>query len=298
MSSIDSPISQSTVSSTASSTASSNWHGLLNLEFQAVNGKTRLTHSQAIAPYKVQRSFAQADGTCQVVMLHTAGGMVGGDRLTTAVTIGEQAQVLLTTAAAAKIYKSTGTLTQQTVHLTVAPQACLEWLPQETILFDRAQYRQDLRIELAAGAQVVLWEITRFGRTARGEQFSQGDWRSHTEVWQAGTPLWIDRQWLPGSPEMLASPHGLNHCPIVGTLAWIGRSLDKSDVEVARQLWDPIAAHHPDDQFGVTRLPQGLLCRYRGHSSTAVRHGFIQTWQWIRSVQGRSWEELPRVWML
>ncbi|OUC15691.1 MAG: urease accessory protein [Alkalinema sp. CACIAM 70d] len=279
-------------------TASSNWQGRLNLQFQVNNGQTRLTHSQAIAPYKVQRSFAHRDGTCQVVMLHTAGGMVGGDRLTTEVTIGEQANVLLTTAAAAKIYKSTGNLTQQTVHITVAPNAWLEWLPQETIVFDRAQYRQDLQIELAPGAQVILWEVTRFGRTARGEHFTQGDWRSHTEVWQAGTPLWIDRQWLPASPEMLDSPHGLNHCPIVGTFAWIGQSLEKADVEAIRQLWEPITAHYPGDQLGVTRLPQGLLCRYRGHSSTAVRQSFIQIWQWIRSHQDRTWNELPRVWML
>ena len=46
--------------------------------------------------------------------------------------------------------------------------ACLEWLPQETILFNGAIYRQDLRVELATGASWLGWEITRFGRSARG----------------------------------------------------------------------------------------------------------------------------------
>jgi len=78
---------------------------------------------------------------------------------------------------------------------------------QETIVFNGAIYQQDLRIELSPGARWLGWEITRLGRSARGERFCRG-WRSHTEIWQ-GRPLWIDRQWIPAGEEIINSPHGL-----------------------------------------------------------------------------------------
>jgi urease accessory protein len=226
-------------------------------------------------------------------MLHTAGGMVGGDQLTTTIAAAAQSQVLLTTAAAAKIYKSNGLVSSQNVNIHVSEQATLEWLPQETIVFNQAQYQQNIQIHLAAEAEVILWDVTRFGRTAMGEQFVTGDWRSTTEVWRGDLPLWLDRQWLPASAALLASPHGLAGMPIVGTLAWIGRSVEPELVAEVRSLWagDPLSV-------GVTRLPQGLLCRYRGDNSTAVRQWFVQVWQLMRQRQWGRQIESPRVWML
>lgn len=254
--------------------------------------KTQLTHSYATAPLKVQRPFPQEDGSCQVVMLHTAGGMVGGDRLVTSVHLKPSAQVLLTTAAATKVYRSNGFLAGQTVALQVEAQAVLEWLPQETIVFNQAQYRQDLRIELGAGAQVLLWEVTRLGRSARGESFVAGDWRSLTEVWQGGKPLWIDRQWLPGSWEIWHSSHGLAGYPVVGTLVWVGQTVHPDQLDELRQR-----TGLPSRQAGMTRLPGGLLCRYRAMSTAEVRAALTQIWQWIRTTQwGRS-ASVPRVWL-
>jgi urease accessory protein len=273
--------------------AQSNWQGTLNLKFAVQSAITQLTHTQAQAPLKVQRSFPQPDGTCQVVMLHTAGGMVGGDRLTTSIHAAAATQVLLTTAAAAKIYKSNGLVASQDVTIGVGTNACLEWLPQETIVFNQAQYQQNIRVNLEPGAQVILWDVTRFGRTAMGERFITGDWRSCTEVWQGETPLWLDRQWLPASEELFSSPHGLAGMPIVGTFAWLGMPVAPEFVTQVRLLWtgDPMVA-------GVTRLPQGILCRYRGDHSTAVRQWFVQVWELVRSSQWERSIELPRIWML
>jgi urease accessory protein len=275
-----------------------NWHGTLDLKFASQNGITQLAHSQAQSPLKVQRSFPQPDGTCQVVMLHTAGGMVGGDRLTTNIQTTPDSKILLTTAAAAKIYKSNGLVSTQNITVNVNENSYLEWLPQETIVFNEAHYHQNLRINLAENAEAILWDVTRFGRTARGEKFVSGDWRSATEVWQGekpllAKPLWLDRQWFPASEELWQSPHGLAGMPIVGTFAWIGRSVEPELVQEVRSLWtgDPAIA-------GVTRLPQGLLCRYRGNNSTAVRLWFVQTWQLIRQTQWQREIETPRVWML
>jgi len=71
--------------------------------------------------------------------------------------------------------------------MQVDADACLEWLPKETIVFNGAIYRQDLRIELSPGARWLGWEITRLGRSAR-RKVLQGEWRSHTEIGSKAVP--------------------------------------------------------------------------------------------------------------
>lgn len=274
---------------------SHNWHGSLDLVYAQYQGKTQVIHAQVKAPLKVQRPFYPEDGVCHSVVLHTAGGIVGGDRNKLSFHLQPHAQALITTAAASKIYRSNGILAHQNVQIQVDVDACLEWLPQETIVFNGAIYRQDLRVELAPGASWLGWEITRFGRTARKERFLQGEWKSHTEVWQQGKPLWIDRQWLPATETIIDSPHGLAGQPIVGSFAWIKQPVAPEIVEQVRKLWIPTNSH---SSIGVTRLSTGLLCRYRGSSTTEVRNWFTDVWQLIRSSFLERSACLPRVWQL
>lgn len=271
------------------------WHGSLDLVYAHHHGATQLIHNQVRSPLKVQRAFyPEGPGVCHSIVLHTAGGIVGGDRLTQNIHLQANSQVLITTAAAGKVYRSNGQEARQTVQIKVESGACLEWLPQETIIFNGAVYQQDLRVELAPGASWLGWEITRFGRTARGEQFLQGNWRSHSEVWQQGNPLWIERQWLPGSETIFNSPHGLAGEPIVGMLCWLSQPVTSDLLEQVRKLWN---AKENQGEAGVTQLISGLLCRYRGASTSEVRNWFTDVWQLLRlSYSGRSAKK-PRVWL-
>lgn len=271
---------------------SNNWHGKLNLVYAQHQEKTQVIHTQVKAPLKVQRPFYPEGGICHSVVLHTAGGTVGGDRNSLSFHLQPNAQTLITTATASKIYRSNGLQALQNIQMQVDSNACLEWLPQETIVFDGAIYRQNLHVELAPGAKWLGWEITRFGRTARGERFLGGDWKSYTEVWQQGIPLWIDRQWLSGGKKIIDSPHGLAGFPIVGSLAWIGQGVEPEIVEKARVLFPK----HSSNQGGVTRLPTGLLCRYRGSSTTEVRNWFTDVWQLLRLLFLNRSICPPRVW--
>lgn len=274
--------------------SSSNWHGHLELTYGRVGQATQILHSHMQAPLKVQRSlYPEGEEICHTVMLHTAGGIVGGDRLSINIDLQPKTQALITTAAANKIYRTNRLEAQQTIHIQVAEAACLEWLPQETIVFDQAVYRQTTRIDLAPGAHWLGWELTRFGRTARGEQFLAGEWRSHTEVWQQGKPLWLDRQWLPGSQETFHSPHGLAGCPIVGSFAYVGQEVSPELVEQARSLWQGDRG-----EAGVTRLMAGLLCRYRGDSTIEARQWLIAVWQLLRKTYLERSTCIPRVWQL
>ncbi|MGJ5628163.1 urease accessory protein UreD [Nostoc sp. CALU 1950] len=269
------------------------WHGKLNLVYADRQGKTQLIYNHQQAPLKVQRPFyPEGEKVCHSVILHTAGGMVGGDRLSSSIHLQPQAQALITTAAASKIYRNNGLQARQTIQMQVDAGACLEWLPQETILFNDAIYRQDLRVELATGASWLGWEITRFGRSARGEKFLQGEWRSHTEIWQQDVPLWIDRQYLPGSEDIFHSPHGLAGKPIVGSLVWVGGAVSAEIVEKTRNLW------HGEGEVGVSRLQHGLLCRYRGASTSEVRKWFIDVWQMLRVSFLNRGNCIPRVWQI
>ncbi|MBX9254381.1 urease accessory protein UreD [Desmonostoc muscorum CCALA 125] len=269
------------------------WHGKLNLVYADRQNTTELIYNHQQAPLKVQRPFyPEGQKVCHSVILHTAGGVVGGDRLSSHIHLQPHTHALITTASASKIYRSNGLQARQNTQIEVDTGACLEWLPQETILFNGAIYQQDLRVELATGASFLGWEITRFGRSARGEKFDKGEWRSHTEIWQQGVPLWIDRQWLPASEEVFHSPHGLAGKPIIGSLVWLGGAVSPEMVEKIRILGNGVA------EIGVSRLQHGLLCRYRGDSTSEVRNWFIDVWQLLRVSFLNRGKCVPRVWQV
>ena len=274
----------------------SSWHGILDLTYRFHQNSTQLKAAYSQAPFKIQRSFyPEGKQICHNTLLHTAGGMVGGDRLSQTLHLQPQTHAAITTAAAAKAYRSNGQLAKQTLDITIDQNAYCEWIPRESIIFNGAIYRQDLRVNLAENARWLGWEITRFGRTARGEQFITGDWRSCTEVWQNNRPLWIDRQGFSGGETIVNHPHGLGGQPIVASLCYVGQPISEEILKKARHLWNQ---SETKGEAGVTQLLSGLLCRYRGKSTQEVIHWFTQVWQLLRQVQDKPVTVLPRVWKI
>ncbi len=270
------------------------WQGKLKLNYSLSAGITQVVSNFSQAPLRVQKSFyPEQKDTCHSVILHTAGGIVGGDRLDLSIDLGERSQVVITTATAGKVYGSKGLESEQTLNIYLQAGSYLEWLPQEFIIFNGAIYKQKTRIELEPDALWLGWEIVRFGRSARGERFLSGSWRSHTEVWRSGYPLWSDRQWLEGGEAMINSPHGLNGYPVVGTLALVGRQVNFELLQKIQTL-----TLNYEGQLGVTKLIEGLTCRYVGHSITEVRHWFIAVWELIRLFYIQRPACVPRVWQI
>jgi Urease accessory protein UreH len=112
------------------------WHGRLNLVYANRDGSTQIIRNEMQAPLKVQRPFyPEGKEVCHSVILHTAGGVVGGDRLSLNFHLQPNAKALITSAAAAKIYRSNGLESQQNIDIKLELGANLEWLPQETIVF-------------------------------------------------------------------------------------------------------------------------------------------------------------------
>lgn len=270
------------------------WHGRIGLEFTVRHGKTQLRPHMAKAPLKVQRPFyPEGADVCHAVILHTAGGVVGGDRLWVDLNLQPAAHSLITTPAATKIYGSNGSPAQQNIQIQVSTGATCEWLPQETIIFNGAVYRQDLRVELAPDSSWLGWEITRFGRTARPERFVRGEWRSHLEIWRQGGPLWIDRQLVKGGSDMLESINGLAGQSVLGTFSFVGQRATPEVVEKARTS---MGKQVHLGLAGVTCLADGLLCRYRGASTAEAKQWFTQVWHLVRLHCCRRPAQKPRVW--
>src|SRR3954466_3528818 len=113
------------------------WKARLALDFAFQDGKTALARKSHDGPLVVQKPlYPEGGAICHAIVVHPPGGIAGGDELALSASIGEGAAVLLTTPGAAKWYRSAGPRAKQTVVFDV--KGMLEWLPQETIVFDGA----------------------------------------------------------------------------------------------------------------------------------------------------------------
>lgn len=285
--------------------SSSAWKGEAWLQFTRSNGRT-VHQGGASSPLKLQRAFQQSSGHTELPLLHTAGGLVGGDQLLLRADLAAGSQALLTSVAAQKAYGSVGRLrrnpdgrwARQTLDFHLATGADLEWLPQELVLYAGGLYEQRARVELAAEASFLGAEVVRLGRTAAGEQLAAGRWRSQLEIRRHGAtgPRWelVDRLELGG--EALACRHGLAGQPVFGSLVWaapkpLERPMLEALLEACRAERDGL-----DGDMACGPLEQGLVARYRGPSSQAARYWFTRIWHHTRRLRQLPPPELPRVW--
>jgi urease accessory protein len=126
-----------------------------------------------------------AGSALEAVIVNTAGGIAGGDRLGIELHLAEASRLTVTTAAAEKIYRSLDPDAVVNINLKIESGASLSWLPHETIVFDQARLSRTIEIDLARDAQLVFAEAVVFGRSGRGEQVAHGRlidrWRFHCE---------------------------------------------------------------------------------------------------------------------
>lgn len=274
-----------------------NWQGCLDLVYDFSEDKTKILHQFCQAPLKVQRPFyPENSAICHTVILHTAGGIVGGDELLFNISLNAGSKALITTPTANKIYKTNGEEARQKVNIKLAENTCLEWFPQETIIFNNSLFLAETQIELGKNSHLFLWEINRWGRTHRGEKFLEGKWRSYLEVYQQGKPLWIDRQFLEGSERMYRSPLALGGQSVLGTFLYLGQSIPSEMLTKIRTLETSENLSKHDRIRGITRLPQGLIGRYRGNSTNETRTWFIKIWEILRQEILGTPAHLSRIW--
>jgi len=141
---------------------------------------------------------AKGDPTTAVVAT-TSGGIVGGDRMAVTATAADGARALVTMQAAEKVYRSAGPDATVDVRLSAGVGAWLEWLPQETILFDAGRTHRRLTVNLAATARFLGVECLVFGRAAMGETLRQVEFHDRWTVAREGKPVLDERVRLNGA---------------------------------------------------------------------------------------------------
>ena len=145
----------------------------------------------------------RAAGACEGVLINTAGGMAGGDSATYEFEIAAGADVTLTTQSAEKIYRADSGPSTVHVTLTLEAGASAEWLPQETILFDRSRLARRLDVAMADGASLTLLETLVFGRLAMDEAVRAGDLHDSWRIRRAGKLVMADELRLDGDMSAL-----------------------------------------------------------------------------------------------
>lgn len=161
-------------------------------------------------------------GLPQIVFLNTAGGLASGDRLSFAVTLRPGARALATTQTAERAYRAEGAAARAEVRLQVGADGWLDWLPQETILFDAARLDRETTVDLAPGAGCLLLETIVLGRLAMGESPRRLHLRDRRVVRQAGRIVHHDAMALDdASLPRLGNPALLGGARAMATLAMI-----------------------------------------------------------------------------
>lgn len=262
------------------------WQAHLQLGFAQSRDKTLLVNRRHVGPLTVQRPFYPEGDVCHVYILHPPGGIVGGDQLNLCINAEQHSHALITTPAAGKFYRSSGEQAGQTVSIKVAEGAALEWLPQETIIYQGALLRSAVNVELAVGARFIGWEILSLGRPACGERFDAGLADTSWQIYSENQPLFLERLHL--DAKSFAARWGLQGFSACGTL--FASPANSGSLDAVRQLIGN------SQSCGVTLIDDLLVCRAVDDRSDRLRGFFEQVWALVRpdSVQRKACA--PRIW--
>jgi len=194
----------------------------LRLELAHADDATRITERREEGAFRFR--FPKVHGGApEAVLVNIAGGLAGGDSVTSDITLHEGAEMTLSSAAAERIYRSGGDSTRLEAHLRLEKGASALWLPQETILHDGARVERRFSIDLAPGANLLFGEMLYFGRRAAGEGFTFGSLRESWRLRMGGRLVLADETRLSGDfGESLLHPVALSNHVALATLLLAG----------------------------------------------------------------------------
>jgi urease accessory protein len=180
---------------------------------------------------------------------------------------------------------------RQELRFDIEPGAMLEWLPQESIVFDGARAEMTTRVRLHGDALYLGWEILCLGRQAAGERFSRGRVRLRTEIWREDARLWNEFAVIHGDDLQLESPVGCAGHPVCATMLLAGTTIDAELLTRLRQVTvgDGIRG-------GITTLPGVLVARCLAPYAEPARQYFTALWGLLRPAVSDRAALAPRIW--
>ena len=289
------------------------WEGNCFLNF--FNNKASLGNvdktifkSKSTSPYKLLKCTHDQEGRCILPILHTAGGLVGGDLLEFEVNLEKNSKVLLTTSSAQKVYGSVGrskinpkgSFSKQKNLIKILENSHLEYLPQETIIFANGLYEQKFKVSISETSSFLFTDLIRLGRSSSGESIESGIFRSKLEIMR-NNDLYDDWEYVDQielSKESYEAKSGMDYMPVFGSLIWIcEKNFSKSKIN---NLVENIkkTSYESKNNLSIGILENGISVRFLGSSSQDARRCFFCIWKQIRTVCGFCEPKYQGVWPL
>lgn len=261
--------------------------GIGKVRFSAPDGKTRLTDLYQSGSAKVRLPKVY-DTPATAVLINTAGGLTGGDQLDYEVGADAGVHVIVTSQTAERAYRSPGGTAQVSGHFTVGAGATLEWLPQETILFNASRLRRTLQADLEGDARLMMVESFVLGRKAMGEQVKSVFYRDSWRIRRDGKLVFADDIRLDGDPaDALTGP-----ATAAGALAaatFVDCSADAEDrLARARELIETLP--EGTAQAAASAWNGLLITRFVSNDGRGLRTALMSF------LTGYRMTALPRVW--
>ena len=289
------------------------WEGNCFLDFfnnKSCSGKEDKTifKSKFTSPYKLLKCSYDKEGRCILPILHTAGGLVGGDMLEFEANIGINSKVLLTTSSAQKVYGSVGvskinpkgTFALQKTDINILDNSHLEYLPQETIVFANGLYSQEFKIKISDNSSFLFTDLIRLGRSSVDESIENGVFRSKLEIMR-NCNLYDDWEFVDHielNKFSFEAKNGMDFMPVFGSIIWIcEKDFPKIKINDLKKNIKIIFKDN-DNYFSLGTLENGISIRFLGASSQDARKSFFCIWKQIRAVCGFCEPEYQGVWPL
>ncbi|WP_337267691.1 urease accessory protein UreD [Oryzifoliimicrobium ureilyticus] len=256
-----------------------------HLAVKARDGQSRIDelYQEGAAKIRLPATF---DGSMEAVIINTAGGLTGGDQMTWSVEAGPGTRVDVTTQACEKIYKASAGTAEISTLLKVGAGARLDWLPQETILFERASLARRLEVDLDETAEFLAVEAVLLGRKAMGERMNNGLFRDRWRVRRNGRLIHAEELKLNGEIGILS-----DLAPVLGgkvafaTVLYAGH-LAEAYLERIRPLIEGHAA-------GASAWNDKFVLRLTAEDGFALRKILIPLISLLRNGA-----PVPKVWSL
>lgn len=236
---------------------------------------------------KMRVMAQEPNGGLTVALINTAGGLTGGDRFEWCVELDDEAKCTAVTQAYEKIYRSEGDAATVGVTLNLGCGAWLDWLPQETILFNGARLYRTFDIHVAYGARLLAIDAVLLGRRAMGEHTPYVHLRDRWRVWNGDDLVFADEVRLDQS--LVAGAALLNGSGAYASVLYIG----DDHAERASIVRNLIEAGRDHVQGGASAFGGKLFCRMLARDGFALRKVLIPIMQALRDG-----EPLPRLWTI
>lgn len=257
--------------------------GGLSIAVEASDGVSRIADLEEQGGYRAK--FPARDASVDAVSINTGGGLLGGDHVSFALSIGDGAAMSFATQSAERVYRALTDAARMTISLSLGRQASLTWLPQETILFNGAKLARTIDADVAADAALLMCEAVVFGREAMGENVTSGALHDRWVIRRDGVPAFVEAVAIEGDIHAQLQEGAVGAgARAAATVLYVAPDADSRRDAVRAVLADPAG------RAAVSAWNDILVARFLAPSAAVLRKDLS------RALTCLMRKPMPRVW--